>query len=103
MATTNKGFDNKKVGKDNNKNIRKNNQRKKAPVVAATNAKQKPFFAKKPADKTGAPFEYKMSLESAIDILRDCPSKIRPEQYLCDFVNDEYGLKGWCCRVVVEG
>lgn len=101
---TNKGFDNKKVGKDNNKNTRKNNQRKKAPVVNPTDkTKQRPFVGKKPDGKYGPAFEYKMSLASANDILRDCPARMRPEQYLCDFVNEEYGLKGWCYRVVVEG
>jgi len=100
---TNKGFENKQYGKGNNKNARKAKQRQKAPVVTQTTAKQKPFYAKKPADKNGAPFEYKMNLASATDILRDCPSSIRPEQYLCDYVNNECGLIGWCQRVIIEG
>lgn len=100
---TNKGLYNKIFNKGNEKNYRKNEQRKKAPTVSPTNSKAKPFMAKKPADKHGDPFEYKMSLASANDILRDCPKKMKPEQYLCDFVNDEYGLMGWCCRVIVEG
>ena len=103
MAETNKGFDNKKVGKNNNKNFRKNEQRKKTPIAAPTNVKAKPFIGKQPVDRYGAPFEYKMSIESANDILRECPKNVRPEQFLCDFVNNEHGLKGWCCRVIVEG
>ncbi len=103
MAATNKGFENKQYGKGNSKNERKKNQRKQAPVISPTTLKQKPYFAKKPADKYGDPFEYKMSSASANDILRECPAKTRPEQYLCDFVNEQYGLLGWCCRVVIEG
>lgn len=104
MATTNKGFENKQYGKDNNKNTRKSKQRKQAPTLTPTAAtKQKPFLAKKPADKYGDPFEYKMSLACANDILRECPAKTRPEQYLCDYINEEYGLIGWCQRVIIEG
>ena len=82
---------------------RKDKQRQKAPTINSFSGKAKPFFAKKPLDKYGDPFEYKMSKECANELLRECPNSIRPEQYLCNIINDEYGLIGWCQRVIIEG
>ena len=89
--------------KKDNKNQRKEEQRKRPPTVNADSGKTKPFIAKKPEGKYGAPYEYKMSKLCANEILKECPSRIKPQQYLCDFVTEQYGLLGWCCKVIVEG
>ncbi len=81
---------------------KKENQRHKPPTLNVTSAKTKVYYAKKPLDKYGDPFEYKMSKETANELLKECPTSIRPEQYLCDIINDEYGLRGWCQRVIIE-
>lgn len=99
---TNKGFQNS--GKFNNKDgkdyKKKNNQ--KPPTVNAT-TKKDAFVAKRPEGVYGRAYEYRMSKLCANEILKECPSRIRPQQYLCDFVTEQYGLMGWCCRVIIEG
>ena len=96
---TNKGFQNNKF--DKNKDYRKRNNQK-PPTVKATTKDDK-FMAKKPAGVYGRAYEYKMPRACANDILRECPSRTNPQQYLCDYVTEQYGLLGWCCRVIVEG
>ena len=96
---TNKGFQND-FSKPNNKRKNQNNQ--KPPTVKATTSTDT-FVAKKPADKFGRPYEYKMSRLCANEILKECPSRTKPQQYLCDYVTEQYGLLGWCCRVIIEG
>ena len=45
--------------------------------------------------------EYKMSKEMAEDIVRDDKTK-RPHQVLlCEHVNEEFGLKGYCVKVYI--
>lgn len=86
--------------KNNEKNKKKNTW--KSPRVSANN-KVKLFFAKKPENIYGDPYEYQMSRECANDILKECPKNIHPQQYLCDFVTEQYGLIGWCQRVIIKG
>lgn len=89
--------------KNDTKAQKKEKQRRKPPTLNITSAKTKPFFAKQPKDKYGDPYEYKMSRLCANEILKECPSNVRPEQYLCDFVTEQYGIMGWCTRVIIEG
>ena len=96
---TNKGLQNN-FGKPNDKNKKKNGQ--KPPTVKATTSFDT-FVAKKPADKFGRAYEYKMSRLCANEILKECPSRMKPQQYLCDYVTEQYGLLGWCCKVIIEG
>ena len=105
QATSSKAYPKKnyKVNFKETKAQKKEKQRRKPPTVNATSAKTKPFFAKQPKDKYGDPYEYKMSRACANEILKECPSTVRPEQYLCDFVTEQYGLLGWCQRVLIEG
>ena len=46
--------------------------------------------------------EYKMSKTMAENILRDNKGKGNPQKALCDFVNTQMGIKGYCVRVIVE-
>ena len=46
--------------------------------------------------------EYKMSKLMAEDILRDADKSLTPQEALCEFVNTQMGLKGFCVKVFVE-
>lgn len=49
-------------------------------------------------------FEYKMSREMANEYLknRKGPEKNkRPQEFLCNLVNTEFGIRGNCIRVVI--
>ena len=94
---------NYKMNFKDGKNQKKNKKGWRPPVVNADSGKTKPFYAKQPKDKYGDPYEYKMSRLCANEILKECPSNIKPQQYLCDFVTEQYGLLGWCQRVIIEG
>ena len=50
-------------------------------------------------------FEYKMPLLMAKNYLRqakmkDSPNSKRGQEYLCRVVNEEFGIKGTCTRVI---
>ena len=47
-------------------------------------------------------FEYKMSKTMADAIIRSTKEKKNPQTILCDFVNTQLGLKGYCLKVIVE-
>jgi hypothetical protein len=52
--------------------------------------------------KTGY-IEYKMPIEMAKALLKDRKgddAKMRPNDYLCKIVNEQYGLKGYCINVI---
>ena len=54
------------------------------------------------ADAIGPFYEYTMSKECVKDILSDRKgqdAKKHPAQYLCEYVTEQYGLKGTCVRV----
>lgn len=49
--------------------------------------------------------EYKMSKQMADVILKEAKAnkvKKNPQEVLCDFVNTQMGLKGYCVKVIVE-
>jgi hypothetical protein len=48
----------------------------------------------------GEVIEYKMSADMANLILKDNKKRINPQEFLCDYVNKEFGLKAHCIRVV---
>ena len=85
------------------KNNKKRKKQNKPPVAKTTTAQTKPFEAKQPDDKWGNPFDYKMGVVHANELLKECPSTIKPQQYLVDIVNKEFGIMGWCRRVIIEG
>lgn len=54
--------------------------------------------------KDGLLYEYQMSKDYANSILRlkkKDKSKKDPQPYLCDFVNQQMGLRGTCVKVVI--
>ena len=44
--------------------------------------------------------EYSMSKEMAKFYLKNCPKNIRPQEYLCKIVDEQFGLKEKCVKVV---
>lgn len=101
MEKTNKTF----VKNSVKKNFDKKNQKKNY-IKKNTN------FAKKETAKFWYPddpylgkdfVEYKMPKAMIIDLLNSrtkAEEKIDPQKYLCDYINYEYGLLGYCVRVI---
>ena len=87
------------------KNFDKKNQ-KKSFIKNNTN------FAKKETAKYWYPddpylgkrfIEYKMPKEIILDLLNnrnDLDKNVDFQKFLCDYVNNEYGLNGYCIRVI---
>ena len=46
--------------------------------------------------------EYKMSKSMADEIIKAAKSKKHPQEILCNYVNSELGLKGFCVKVLVD-
>ena len=46
--------------------------------------------------------EYKMSKVMADEIIKASKSKKTPQEILCNYVNSECGLKGFCVKVLVD-
>lgn len=46
--------------------------------------------------------EYKMSKGMADEIIKTANSKKTPQEILCDYVNTQCGLKGFCVKVLVD-
>ena len=46
--------------------------------------------------------EYKMSKVMADEIIKTSKSKKTPQEILCNYVNSELGLKGFCVKVLVD-
>lgn len=54
------------------------------------------------SEKCGT-IEYKMSNQMARSIIKSHKGpKKRPQEILCDYVNQECGLKGHCVKVLIE-
>lgn len=56
----------------------------------------------KAPDVCAGTVEYKMSKLMADEIIKASKSKRRPQEILCDYVNTQCGLKGYCVKVLVE-
>ena len=46
--------------------------------------------------------EYSMSREMAKMYLKNCPKNVRPQEFLCKIVNEQFGLRLPVVRVIVE-
>ena len=46
--------------------------------------------------------EYKMGKLMADEIIKASKSKKTPQEILCNYVNQECGLKGYCVKVLVD-
>lgn len=91
--------------KKNNNNGKRNNNRKPNNVPKDFGAKQE--VGVKAPDVCAGIIEYKMGKVMAEQILDDAKTKSgklpKPAQeILCDYVNRECGLKGYCVKVLVD-
>ncbi len=78
-------------GKRNNK---KNNK-------AKVSVKKREYYVTAP-EMCIETIEYKMGKEMAEDIIRDDKTKRPVQEILCEHVNTQFGLKGYCVRVIVD-
>ena len=46
--------------------------------------------------------EYTMSKTMADEILKAAKNKKTPQEILCEYVNSQLGLKGYCVKVIVD-
>lgn len=97
------------VKKNNNNgkrnNNRKSNNRQNNNVPKDVGAKRK--IGIKAPDICAGTFEYKMGKVMAEQILNGAKTKNgklpkSAQEILCDYVNREFGLKGFCVRVLVD-
>jgi hypothetical protein len=94
------------VKKNNNNNGKRNNSRKPNNNVPKDFGSKREVGIKAP-DVCAGTIEYKMGKVMAEQILNDAKSKSgklpKPAQeILCDYVNRECGLKGFCVKVLVD-
>ena len=55
-----------------------------------------------PPDVCAGIIEYKMSKVMADDILKESKGKRPTQEVLCEYVNTQCGLKGYCVKVFVD-
>ena len=91
-----KNFNNNKGGnkKSNNMNASRTVNRMKNP--AQNNG------ITVPKDNYKGLIEYKMGKEMAENILKDAKGKGNPQAILCDYVNTQCGLMGYCVKVLIN-
>ena len=46
--------------------------------------------------------EYKMGKAMADEIIKSAKNKKTPQEILCEYVNSQMGLKGYCVKVLVD-
>ena len=56
-----------------------------------------------PAYASGRPYKYKMSKSLAEFYLKQKPANMKPMEFLCGVVTKEFGLLGWCYKIIIEG
>ena len=79
------------------KNAPQKKPMKKKPVSRVDESIPMPTYA------SGRPYEYKMPKGLAEFYLKQKPSNMKPMEFLCEVVTKEFGLLGWCCKVIIEG
>ena len=47
-------------------------------------------------------YEYKMPVAMAKEFLKDCKN-MDTNKYLCNIVNENFGIKGTCVKVIING
>ena len=62
----------------------------------------KKMYGRQVPDVCNGYIEYKMSKTMAENIIKDTKGKKNPQEVLCDYVNTQLGIKGYCVRVIVE-
>ena len=88
------------------KNDKKNNNAKKN-FNRNNNRKVKDYGSKKETtlsapDVNAGIVEYTMSKTMADEILQASKSSKAPQEILCEYVNSQMGLKGYCVKVLVD-
>ena len=95
-------MENKKNYTKNNNKKNFNNNKKKVNTHFASEQTARYFYPKD--SYAGKEYvEYRMPKASIIDLLNNrnkLEQKINPQKYLCDYVNNECGLMGYCVRVI---
>lgn len=79
------------------KNAPQKKPMKKKPVSRVDESIPMPTYA------SGRPYEYKMPKGLAEFYLKQKPANMKPMEFLCEVVTKEFGLLGWCCKVIIEG
>lgn len=85
-------------GKRNNKNSKKNNR----PTNKVKNFGDKKETRIAAPESCGGLIEYKMGKTMAEEILKADKSKKAPQEVLCEYVNTQMGLMGYCVKVHVN-
>ena len=97
---------------ENKKNYTKNNNKKnfnnkkkvyKKPNTHFANEQTARYFYPTASYAGKKQVEYRMPKATIIDLLINrskLEQKINPQKYLCDYVNNECGLMGYCVRVI---
>lgn len=99
MAEQRKNFNQKRNNNNGKGGQRKNQKRDNAPKNFNVNQSKAEAVMK----VEGRAYEYKMGKECAQNILKNrkgADAKKNPQQYLCEYVTEQYGLLGTCIRVL---
>lgn len=85
---------------DFNNNKRNNNKNFNANKVRDYGSKKETTL---PApDVNCGILEYTMSKTMADEIIKAAKNKKSPQELLCEYVNSQMGLKGYCVKVIVD-
>ena len=86
--------------RNNNGKKNFNNNRNAAPKVKDYGSKKETTI---PApDVCAGTVEYTMSKTMADEIIKAAKNKKAPQELLCEYVNSQMGLKGYCVKVIVD-
>jgi UDP-glucose 4-epimerase len=86
--------------KNDNKKKNFNNNRNSTPKVKDYGSKKEATIT--PPDVCAGTVEYTMSKLMADEILKAYKGNKTPQEVLCNYVNNECGLKGYCVKVIVD-
>lgn len=82
------------------KNDKRNNNRNSTPKVRDYGSKKETTLSA-PEVHCGI-LEYTMSKTMADEIIKAAKNKKSPQELLCEYVNSQMGLKGYCVKVIVD-
>ena len=86
--------------KNDNKKKNFNNNRNSAPKTKDYGSKKEAIIT--PPDVCAGTVEYTMSKTMADEIIKAAKNKKSPQELLCEYVNTQMGLKGYCVKVIVD-
>ena len=84
------------------KNNRNNENKNTRPSKNSDYGSKNPNAGVKAPDVCAGTIEYKMSKGLADEIIKSAKNKKSPQEILCDYVNAQFGLKGYCVKVLVD-